>query len=99
MTCLGFAQLPVYLAVVGRPNVGKSTLVNTITEMNRVVTGPMPGLTRDSTEVRWSYEGKDIVLVDTAGMRRWAAVSSFFSSSVTSILHFQLLLPCAGYHL
>jgi GTPase len=58
------------IAVVGRPNVGKSTLVNRLLGMERLLTGPMAGLTRDSTSVQWHYQGRDISLIDTAGMRR-----------------------------
>ena len=60
------------LAIVGRPNVGKSTLLNRLVGEARVITGAEPGLTRDSIAVRWSYEGRAIELVDTAGMRRRA---------------------------
>ena len=60
------------LAIVGRPNVGKSTLLNRLVGEARVITGAEPGLTRDSIAVRWSYEGRPIELVDTAGLRRRA---------------------------
>ena len=60
------------LAIVGRPNVGKSTLLNRLVGEARVITGAEPGLTRDSIAVRWSYEGRAVELVDTAGMRRRA---------------------------
>ena len=60
------------LAIVGRPNVGKSTLLNRLVGETRVVTGAEPGLTRDSIAVRWSYEGRTVELVDTAGLRRRA---------------------------
>lgn len=60
----------IQLAIVGRPNAGKSTLLNQLLGENRVMTGPQAGLTRDSIAVDWSYEGRPIRLVDTAGMRR-----------------------------
>ncbi len=60
------------LAIVGRPNVGKSTLLNRLVGEARVITGAEPGLTRDSIAVRWSYEGRAVELVDTAGLRRRA---------------------------
>ncbi len=60
----------IQLAIVGRPNVGKSTLLNQLLGENRVMTGPQAGLTRDAIAVDWSYEGRPIRLVDTAGMRR-----------------------------
>jgi len=61
---------PIQLAVVGRPNAGKSTLINALIGSNRLLTGPEPGLTRDSISIAWSYEGRLIRLVDTAGLRR-----------------------------
>jgi GTP-binding protein len=66
---------PLRLAIIGRPNVGKSTLVNRLLGAERTITGPEPGLTRDSIGTIWSYQGRDIELVDTAGMRRKARVT------------------------
>ncbi|KAF4044331.1 50S ribosome-binding GTPase [Phytophthora infestans] len=60
------------LAIVGRPNVGKSTLLNKIVRNDRVLTGPEPGVTRDSVEVPWTFHGRSIKLVDTAGIRRYS---------------------------
>ena len=65
---------PLRLAIVGRPNVGKSTLVNTLIGQVRVLTGAQPGLTRDAIPVDWHFGGRDIRLVDTAGLRRRAQV-------------------------
>ena len=62
------------LAIVGRPNVGKSTLVNRLVGEERVITGPEAGITRDSVAVEWSFQGRRIELVDTAGLRRRARV-------------------------
>lgn len=61
------SKLPLQLAIVGRPNVGKSTLLNAILQENRVLVGPEAGLTRDSIRVEFQYEGRNIYLVDTAG--------------------------------
>jgi GTP-binding protein len=58
------------LAIVGRPNVGKSTLVNTLVGEERVVVYDMPGTTRDSIYVPFKANGKEYVLIDTAGMRK-----------------------------
>jgi GTP-binding protein len=66
---------PVRLAIVGRPNVGKSTLANRLLGEERLLTGPEPGVTRDAVPVEWSYEGRAIRLVDTAGLRRRARVT------------------------
>ena len=63
------------LAVVGRPNVGKSTLVNQLLKEERLLTGPVAGVTRDSITVPFSWQGKDILLTDTAGLRKGAKVS------------------------
>lgn len=64
------------LAIVGRPNVGKSTLLNRLVGEARVITGAEPGLTRDSIAVRWRYEGRAVELVDTAGLRRRARTTA-----------------------
>ena len=64
------APRPLQLAIVGRPNVGKSTLVNRLLGEDRLLTGPEPGITRDSIAVEWRWRDRDIRLVDTAGMRR-----------------------------
>jgi GTP-binding protein len=66
---------PIRLAIVGRPNAGKSTLVNKlIGDLDRLLTGPEAGITRDSVAVEWSWEGRPVRLVDTAGLRRKAKV-------------------------
>jgi len=58
------------IAVVGRPNVGKSTLVNALTGKTRMVVSPVPGTTRDSIDSICTYHGKKYVLIDTAGLRK-----------------------------
>ncbi|MBL8660501.1 MAG: ribosome biogenesis GTPase Der [Rhodospirillales bacterium] len=63
------------LAVVGRPNVGKSTLINRLLGAERLLTGPEAGITRDAIAVAWSHAGRTIELVDTAGLRRKANVT------------------------
>lgn len=68
------ATRPIQLAIVGRPNAGKSTLINKLIGSDRLLTGPEPGLTRDAIAIKWEYEGREIRLVDTAGMRRKARV-------------------------
>lgn len=65
---------PIQIAIVGRPNAGKSTLVNTLLGYNRLLTGPQAGMTRDSISVDFEYQGHKIRLVDTAGQRRRAKV-------------------------
>jgi GTP-binding protein len=63
-------EKPLRLAIVGRPNVGKSTLVNRLLDEERQLVGPEPGITRDAIMIPWTYEGTKIELVDTAGLRR-----------------------------
>ncbi len=69
-------EAPIQLAIVGRPNAGKSTLVNRLLGEDRMLTGPEPGLTRDSITIEWNYKGRPIRLVDTAGIRRKARVEA-----------------------
>lgn len=61
---------PLQLAIVGRPNVGKSTLVNRLIGEERLLTGPEAGITRDAIAIDWVWQDRPIRLVDTAGMRR-----------------------------
>jgi GTP-binding protein len=65
------------LAIIGRPNVGKSTLANRLVGEERLLTGPEPGVTRDAIALEWSYAGRRIRLVDTAGLRRRAKVTDW----------------------
>ncbi|RUW72667.1 MULTISPECIES: ribosome biogenesis GTPase Der [unclassified Mesorhizobium] len=65
---------PMRIAVVGRPNAGKSTLINALIGEERLLTGPEAGITRDSISVDWDWRGRRIKLFDTAGMRRKAKV-------------------------
>jgi len=58
------------LAIVGRPNVGKSTLINNMLGEDRLITGPEAGITRDSISVPWEWQGRPVELIDTAGMRK-----------------------------
>lgn len=65
---------PLQLAIVGRPNVGKSTLVNKLLGDERVITGSEAGITRDAISIEWTWQGTPIKLIDTAGMRRKARI-------------------------
>ena len=65
---------PLKLAIVGRPNAGKSTLVNTMLGEDRMITGPEAGITRDSITLDWAWRDKAVQLVDTAGLRKRAKV-------------------------
>ncbi|MEA1650602.1 ribosome biogenesis GTPase Der [Nitrospirillum sp. BR 11164] len=65
---------PLQLAIVGRPNVGKSTLLNSLLGEERVLTGPEAGMTRDAIAAEWTWRDRPVKLVDTAGLRRRARV-------------------------
>ncbi len=66
---------PLQIAVIGRPNAGKSTLINKILGEDRLLTGPEAGITRDAISVRAAWEGTPIRIFDTAGMRKKARVT------------------------
>ncbi len=68
------AAREISLAVVGRPNVGKSTLINRLIGRERLLTGPEPGITRDAIAIPFAYGAQDFRLVDTAGLRRQARI-------------------------
>ena len=70
------AKRPLLLAIVGRPNVGKSTLLNRLVGEERMLTGPEAGITRDSIRVEWQWRGRLIRLIDTAGMRRRSRIDA-----------------------
>ena len=70
------ADKHVSIAIVGRPNAGKSTLVNRLIGEERLLTGPEAGITRDAIPVDWTWDGRAIRLVDTAGLRRKAKVQA-----------------------
>jgi len=65
---------PLRVAIVGRPNAGKSTLVNALIGEDRMITGPEPGLTRDAVSTDFTFMGRDVRLFDTAGLRRKAKI-------------------------
>ena len=71
-----YKKRPIQLAFVGRPNVGKSTLVNALLNDERMLTGPEAGVTRDAIATDWEWRGRKIKLVDTAGLRKQARVDS-----------------------
>lgn len=61
---------PLQLAILGRQNVGKSTLVNALLKQDRVIVGATPGLTRDAIAVEWTWKNRPVQIVDTAGIRK-----------------------------
>lgn len=68
-------ERPIRIAIVGRPNAGKSTLVNAILGEDRMITGPEPGLTRDSISTDFMWDGRLVRLFDTAGLRKRARIN------------------------
>ncbi len=79
---------PINIAVIGRPNAGKSTLVNALLGEDRLLVGPEAGITRDAIAVDWEWQGRKYRLVDTAGMRRRAKVQAKLEKlSVGETLH------------
>lgn len=73
-------EKPIRVAIIGRPNVGKSTLVNALLGEERQLTGPYAGMTRDAILIPHTYKGRELELVDTAGMRRKARVEERLES-------------------
>ncbi|TYC63365.1 ribosome biogenesis GTPase Der [Rhodobacterales bacterium] len=71
---VGTRERPLRVAIVGRPNAGKSTLINKMLGEDRMLTGPEAGITRDSISVDWEWRDRHIKLFDTAGIRRKARV-------------------------
>lgn len=67
---------PIKIAIVGRPNAGKSTLLNALVGEERSMTGPEAGITRDAVHVDWEVDGRKIRLVDTAGLRKKAKITN-----------------------
>lgn len=83
---------PLKLAIMGRPNVGKSTLINSLIGEERLLTADMPGVTRDSISLTWEHDGQVFELTDTAGIRKKAkvldAVENLAVGSATKTLQF-----------
>ncbi|WP_333023925.1 ribosome biogenesis GTPase Der [Wolbachia endosymbiont of Pentidionis agamae] len=78
------------IAIIGRPNVGKSTFLNNLLSENRLIVSSEPGTTRDSIDIDYSYNGNSITLIDTAGIRKKASIidnleSKFVEKSIESI--------------
>ena len=79
---------PLKLAIVGRPNAGKSTLINRMLGEDRLITGPEAGITRDSIAIDWQWQGREVRLIDTAGMRKRAQVQDKLEKlAVADALH------------
>ena len=92
------ADKHVSIAIVGRPNAGKSTLVNRLIGEDRLLTGPEAGITRDAIPVDWMWDGRAIRLVDTAGLRRKAKVQANLEKlsthdSIRAITFAEVVIP------
>lgn len=74
---------PIKIAIVGRPNVGKSTLLNALLKEERVMTGPEAGITRDAVSVDWVFNERKFKLIDTAGLRRRSKVQNSLEKMAT----------------
>ena len=89
------AERPLRLAIVGRPNVGKSSLMNRLLGEERALTSPIAGTTRDAVVASWHYGTREILLYDTAGLRRKARVSERLEQlSVQSTLNAVRFADC-----
>ncbi len=65
----------VHIAIIGKPNVGKSSLVNALTKQNRVIVSPIAGTTRDTIDTPFTYKDREYTLIDTAGLRKKSKVN------------------------
>ena len=70
------------IGIIGRPNTGKSTLINNLVGQRRLVTGTQAGITRDSIEVSWTYKSQSFCIIDTAGLRKKARVNDTLEKSM-----------------
>ena len=82
--CSNTEKSPIRVSVIGRPNTGKSTLVNNIIGENRLVTGSDAGITRDSIEIEWNYKKQTFCLIDTAGLRRKSKIIKVLEKHMVS---------------
>lgn len=74
---------PTRIAVVGRPNVGKSSLINAILSEERAIVSPVPGTTRDAVDVSYTYNGHTFTFIDTAGMRQERRIRDELEAAMT----------------
>ena len=90
-------EITIRVALAGRPNVGKSSMVNALVGGNRVVVSDVAGTTRDAVDTPFSYEGRDYLLIDTAGIRRQGKVKTKLEKAgVFRSLRGGGPLPCGG---
>lgn len=90
------SKSPLQLAIVGRPNVGKSTLLNTLLQENRVLVGPEAGLTRDSVRAQFQFQGRTVYLVNikfSCFAHSFFIVSHHRTTSASNITHLEYIKP------
>ena len=71
-----FLKRPIKIAVIGKQNAGKSSIINSLLKQSRVIISDIPGTTRDSIPIEWVYKGRKVVLIDTAGLQARNKVTS-----------------------
>ena len=77
-----YSRRPIQVSIVGKPNVGKSTFVNSFLQDDRVIADDLAGTTRDAISIQWVYKGRKIVLVDTAGITRRSSSKSALEKKI-----------------
>ncbi len=87
-------EKPIHIAVVGKPNAGKSTLINRILGEERVMVSDIPGTTRDAIEIPFELDGQKYVLVDTAGIRRKRAIEDATIERYSVVRSFEAIRRC-----
>ncbi len=88
------ADPPIHIAVVGKPNVGKSTLVNRVLGQNRVMVSDIPGTTRDAVDVPFERDGQKFNIIDTAGIRRKRAIEDASIERYSVVRSFEAIRRC-----
>ncbi len=78
------AEKPVKITIVGKPNAGKSTFINKILGNERLLTGPKPGITRDTISIPFRWKNRDLILFDTAGLRKKSKIDEAVESMAAS---------------
>jgi len=64
-----YLKRPIKIAVIGKQNAGKSSIINSLLKESRVIISDIPGTTRDSIPIQWVYKGRKVILIDTAGLQ------------------------------
>lgn len=86
--------LPIKIALIGKPNTGKSTLINKIIGEKRVVAADLAGTTRDNIQIPFNFRGQELVLIDTAGLRRKARIADFSVERFSNLRALKALADC-----